>query len=359
MATRGTKFPASSTPVLQNTPKHDFSRNANRKEGVDLSNLMSDSIEYLKKMLGLTPDCLNGGLKTLRGECVCPKFYRGELCEEIVCINNGTLIKVPNLVPARYACKCPHPEYIHGAHCELVKCLNGGRPMDNGYCKCLDYWYTGQFCQEYTASWGAVLGLPLICMVIIILCCVVCRLDLFPRKPVHSRSTTVIHKFFYLIPLLLIIFEIFVDLRFNFCESFLGRRRTAAQSGVCGDAGARRHRGLEVRRENARGSESYLRLQENLLNEAGNESALVLRPDRSVLPSYIIRLDTIPVFNPHVSSNITKPMDPPPSYEQAVTSSSISQPINDGAAPVHPPEYTPYPPPPPPRFRPPETPRSV
>uniref|UniRef100_A0A183EJR5 EGF-like domain-containing protein n=1 Tax=Gongylonema pulchrum TaxID=637853 RepID=A0A183EJR5_9BILA len=167
------------------------------------------------------------------------------LCEEIVCINNGTLIKVPNLVPARYACKCPHPEYIHGAHCELVKCLNGGRPMDNGYCKCLDYWYTGQFCQE------------------------------------------------------------------------------------------------------------------NLLNEAGNESALVLRPDRSVLPSYIIRLDTIPVFNPHVSSNITKPMDPPPSYEQAVTSSSVSQPINDGAAPVHPPEYTPYPPPPPPRFRPPETPRSV
>lgn len=113
------------------------------------------------------------------GECVCPKFYRGELCEELICVNNGTLVKIPKLMPVQYACRwasrfcscveflfevlrtsnnqfrmclktkfrCAHPEYIHGTHCELVKCLNGGRPMDNGYCKCLDYWYTGQFCQ--------------------------------------------------------------------------------------------------------------------------------------------------------------------------------------------------------------------
>lgn len=322
----GAKFSVSSAPILHTTRKVSFTRNGGKKEGVDLGNIMSDSIEYLKKMLGLTPDCLNGGLKTLRGECVCPKFYRGELCEELICVNNGTLVKIPKLVPVQYACRCPHPEYVHGTHCELVKCLNGGRPMDNGYCKCLDYWYTGQFCQEYTASWGAVLGLPLICMVIVIICCVICRLDLFPRKSTHSR-----------------------------------RRRRAVQSGTSGEGTCRRHHGLEVRSENRRGSENYLRMQENLLNENSHGCASVLGPDRTVLPSYIIRLDTIPAFNPQLSSNVnsSKPLDPPPSYEQAIASSSLSQPLNDGFTLFLPPEYTAYPPPPPPRFHPFDVPRSV
>lgn len=63
----GAKFSVSSAPILHTTRKVSFTRNGGIKEGVDLGNIVSDSIEYLKKMLGLTPDCLNGGLKTLRG----------------------------------------------------------------------------------------------------------------------------------------------------------------------------------------------------------------------------------------------------------------------------------------------------
>ncbi|VBB34821.1 unnamed protein product, partial [Acanthocheilonema viteae] len=176
-------FSLPSKPSLQITPKISQSGNSSTKNnGIHFGNIVTYSLEYLKKMLGLTADCLNGGMKTLRGECICPKFYRGELCEKIVCVNNGTLVKIPNLVPVQYTCRCPQPEYIHGQHCEHIKCLNGGRPMDNGHCKCLDSWYTGQFCQEYAASWGIVLGLPLLCLGIIIICCVVCRLDLFPKN---------------------------------------------------------------------------------------------------------------------------------------------------------------------------------
>ncbi|VDN44833.1 unnamed protein product [Gongylonema pulchrum] len=108
---------------------------------------MSDSIEYLKKIFGITTECLNGGVQILKGQCKCPTFYRGNTCEDIVCANNGTLVKIPNLEPAQYVCKCPHPEYITGKHCEFVKCMNGGQLMESGYCRCSNYLYSGQFCQ--------------------------------------------------------------------------------------------------------------------------------------------------------------------------------------------------------------------
>ncbi|VDM92811.1 unnamed protein product [Onchocerca ochengi] len=272
-------FSMPSKPDLQNIPKNNHSGNIGTKNnGIHFGNIMSDSLEYLKKMLGLTPDCINGGMKTLRGECICPKFYRGDLCEELICINNGTLVKTQKL--AQYTCRCPYPEFIYGQHCEHVKCLNGGRPMDNGHCKCLDYWYTGQFCQEYAASWGVVLGLPLLCMVIIIICCVVCRMDLFPRKPVSRR------------------------------------RRGAPLNGVFNEGISHRRSGFE----------------ENLLNDNG-ESALVLRPHSYFFPSYIIHLDAMPVLNPTLSTNANslKPFDPPPSYEEAVAAFSASQQHISGA----------------------------
>ncbi|MCP9260529.1 hypothetical protein DINM_003478 [Dirofilaria immitis] len=295
---------------LQNTPKINRSGNIDpRNDGIHFGNIMVNSIEYLKKMLGLTPDCHNGGVRTLRGECICPKFYRGHLCQELICVNNGTLVKTSKL--AQYTCRCPHPEYIHGQHCEHVKCLNGGRPMDNGHCKCLDYWYTGQFCQEYAASWSIVLGLPLLCMVIIIICCVVCRLDLFPRKPVHSR-----------------------------------RRQRAQLNGVCDENVNHRRHGFDMERSSIRtGNEICLRMQaENLLNDNG-ESALVLRPRSYFLPSYIIHLDAMPVLNRTLStnSNSSKPFDPPPSYEEAVaTFSSSQQHISRTDGTTLPPEYTFY-----------------
>lgn len=295
-----------------------------------IANVFSNSFEKLKKMLGLTPECLNGGTKTMRGECVCPKYYKGDLCQEIVCVNNGTRVKVTRHVPAEYVCKCPHPEYISGAHCELVRCMNGGRAMDNGHCRCLDYWYTGQFCQNYTASWGAVLGVPLACIVVIIICCVVCRLDLCPRKQTRQRR----------------------------------RRRAPMNTAVPGTHMRRRQQATAYRDDSSRrGFESSLRLQENLLNEENPNLAAGVRPDPSMLPSYVIRLDTIPVFNPRMVGGVgdseLKPIDPPPPYEQAIASSGRNDNTGFcGGIAQRPPEYTPrVDQPPPPNFRPPDTPR--
>uniref|UniRef100_A0A915ABW2 EGF-like domain-containing protein n=1 Tax=Parascaris univalens TaxID=6257 RepID=A0A915ABW2_PARUN len=295
-----------------------------------IANVFSNSIEKLKKILGLTPECLNGGTKTMRGECICPKYYKGKLCQEIVCVNNGTRVKVTRHPPAEYVCKCPHPEYISGAHCELVRCMNGGRAMDNGHCRCLDYWYTGQFCQNYTASWGAVLGVPLACIVVIIICCVVCRLDLCPRKQTRQRR----------------------------------RRRAPINTTVPGTHMRRRQQATTFRDESSRrGFESSLRLQENLLNEENPNLTAGVRPDPGILPSYVIRLDTIPVFNPRMVGGVgdseLKPIDPPPPYEQAIASSGRNDNTGfAGGVAQRPPEYTPrVDQPPPPNFRPPDTPR--
>lgn len=47
-----------------------------KNDGIHFSEIMKDSLEYLKKMLGLTPDCLNGGMKTLKGKKHMPYHYR-------------------------------------------------------------------------------------------------------------------------------------------------------------------------------------------------------------------------------------------------------------------------------------------
>ncbi|VDM94935.1 unnamed protein product [Thelazia callipaeda] len=296
--------------------------------GVYLTRFVKDLLEHFKKKLGFASDCLNGGTATLKGGCICPKYYRGQFCEELVCINNGTLATVPKSIPKQYACRCPHPEYIHGVHCEFVKCLNGGRPTDSGNCQCLDYWYTGQFCQDYKASWGAVVGVLLLCMVIIIICCVVCRLNLFPRKPMHSR-----------------------------------RRRRTLPTEVCNELSSHRFRRLGFRDDsNGRATEIFLRMQatfiktyfacssfkkiENLLSDNGNNSALILRPHNNTFSSYVIHLDTLPVFNPSLISSVnsSKPLNPPPSYEEVMTLCSATQHVvNRRNCEILPPEYTPYP----------------
>uniref|UniRef100_A0A915PLL5 EGF-like domain-containing protein n=1 Tax=Setaria digitata TaxID=48799 RepID=A0A915PLL5_9BILA len=319
-------FSLTSKPNLKSTPKVSHSLNTTKNNGVHFGNIVKDSFEYLKELLGFTPDCLNGGTKTLRGECICPKFYRGHLCEELVCVNNGTLVKIPKLIPTQYACRCPYPEYIHGQHCEHVKCLNGGRPMDNGHCKCLDYWYTGQFCQEYAASWSAVLGLPLLCMVIIIICCVVCRLDLFPRKPVHPRK------------LLFCSFTTFSSYLLSDVQELLTNVSNAGMKLFIQDV-------EDCNMECA---------MENLLNDNPGESTVVLRPYGNFFPPCVIHLDSVPVLFPDLpaNGNLSKPVDPPPSYEEAVSTFSVQQPVSrtDNGTTVLPPEYLSYSSPVLPRF---------
>lgn len=152
-------------------------------------------------MVGFTPDCLNGGTKRLGGKCFCPEYFQGDHCEAKQCLNNGTLVKI-RTPPMGEICKCPHPQFITGKHCEIIHCQNGGRPLANGTCKCIDNWYTGQFCEYYAASWFAVLGIPLICIAIIALCCVICRLDFCPKRsnPPREREFqlfTIFLQYFY------------------------------------------------------------------------------------------------------------------------------------------------------------------
>uniref|UniRef100_A0A915ECB8 EGF-like domain-containing protein n=1 Tax=Ditylenchus dipsaci TaxID=166011 RepID=A0A915ECB8_9BILA len=130
--------------------------------------IFSSVWENMKKMMGFSPDCLHGGHKNLRGNCVCPKYYEGNLCESIICANNGTRKKAP-LSFTEEMCVCPYPDFITGKHCETLRCHNGGKDLGNGHCSCVDGWYSGQFCQFYTSSWLVAVGLPLLGIAMIII----------------------------------------------------------------------------------------------------------------------------------------------------------------------------------------------
>lgn len=64
-------------------------------------------------------------------------------------------------------------------------------------------------------------------------------------------------------------------------------------------------------------SRNFYILQENLIN--GDNRDFTIQDNLNHGPSYVIRLDTIPVFNPHMINGVDydmKPINPPPSYEQ-------------------------------------------
>uniref|UniRef100_A0A914XIU4 EGF-like domain-containing protein n=1 Tax=Plectus sambesii TaxID=2011161 RepID=A0A914XIU4_9BILA len=148
---------------------------------------MSDTWNKVKTLLGFSEECQNSGIKSLRGECKCPKYFEGRLCENTICVNNGT--RVPSaLNPEVFtSCRCSYPEYITGKHCEIINCSNGGMDSGLGGCKCLDNWYHGQFCEYYSAPWGAILGAPIVFVILVVFCCVICRMDLCPRKRTRRR----------------------------------------------------------------------------------------------------------------------------------------------------------------------------
>lgn len=279
-----------------------------------LANAFNVALNTVKKKLGFV-DCYNGGRRTNQGVCECLPYFKGDNCEELICVNNGTKVELPNKPPF---CKCAHPQYISGEHCELVKCDNNGQPLSNGHCRCLDYWYTGQFCESYTASWGAVIGVPLVCITVIVICCIICRLDFCPRRKARQMR----------------------------------RRRFGDLAEPASVRTGRWVRSIEDQMQQRRmfrqrGNDSALRLQENLLNEDNRNRSQNTRTESNVVPTYTIRLDTIPVFNPRmiggVSERDIKLMEPPPPYEQAI-SSNFSQRFNNpntSAGLPRPPEYTP------------------
>ena len=87
-------------------------------------------------------------LQNNQGECECREYYEGKACEQIICVNGGWVSK------DRRRCHCPDNNRHFGLHCQQTRCENSGRDTGSGVCACVDDWYTGDFCQNYSSPWG-------------------------------------------------------------------------------------------------------------------------------------------------------------------------------------------------------------
>ncbi|KAI6178811.1 EGF-like domain-containing protein [Aphelenchoides besseyi] len=268
------------------------------EDAADLGDVFGSVWKKVKQVMGFSPPCYNNGHKNLRGLCECPRYYEGEQCESIICLNNGTRTKIRSMVPQQDVCKCPHPNYITGQHCQYIHCQNGGVDTGNGSCKCNSDFYTGQFCESYASSWVAVLGVPLICLAIIVICCIFCRLDICPRRSTRRRhSERRRHHGNYQIP----------------------SRRSYANH----------HNRYAPNIISETVSDQARMLQENLLNDAAARRQATERTSSSANRSSLLvyRLEAVPAFNPEAFANVDyKSLEGPPPYEEAIMSRYV--PIN-------------------------------
>uniref|UniRef100_A0A7E4ZUS4 EGF-like domain-containing protein n=1 Tax=Panagrellus redivivus TaxID=6233 RepID=A0A7E4ZUS4_PANRE len=307
-------MPEATTPPQIVKADSDGNPNGKTDENGEVGDFIGSIWDKMKIKLGFTPDCLNGGTKRSSGICVCRTHFSGDQCQKRECINNGTLTQTRNKNPPEEVCRCPHPQYITGNHCEIVHCMNGGRFV-NGSCLCVDNWYTGQFCEHYAASWFAVLGIPLVCIAVIAFCCVICRLDFCPKRNLAT--------------------------------------------GASSRSGSRHHRN-RAHAEHRSASNHNLRRPPNPDRPRYHpvfydidERPPMIRENPLHSSQHICGLASYPEYNPALpppSSDDFKPIEPPPSYEQAVATCSTLIP----ATPVHqraPP--TPNSVPPPPTYSPP------
>ncbi|KJH41774.1 phosphatidylinositol N-acetylglucosaminyltransferase [Dictyocaulus viviparus] len=268
----------------------------------DLSRLVKTTWNGIKEILGfVTTVCHNGGTRTIDNECRCPKLFQGASCEKRVCLNGGKLEKA-KYGPVSWDCKCPAPQYIEGAHCEKVRCANNAHlrteANDSWWCDCSEsFFHSGRFCEEFTAPY-AVFAVPLACLLLFALCIAVCQMDLCPRRrrSRHLRGSS--------------------DSDQRHTSSHC-RRRIVART--------------QTRRANqAAGNQTAITQELLIPDDHGLCRRGVAYPHGIVAP-YVIRLDTIPHFNPHMIGGVdplspAKPLEPPPSYEQAVASLPAVQP---------------------------------
>ncbi|KAK6034856.1 hypothetical protein COOONC_27639 [Cooperia oncophora] len=306
----------------------------------DLGRLMKTTWDDIKELLGFVPTCLNGGTRTPGTTCRCPKLFEGALCDKKICLNGGKLERA-KYGPVSWDCKCPTPQYIEGTHCETVRCANNAplRTETNGswWCDCSgSTFYTGRFCEEFSAPY-AIFAVPLACLLLFALCIAVCQMDLFARDVRHQS-----------------IFASSVETgQAQLHPSTAGYwrvRRTPA--------------GAQPRPRTTQPSSQRAAVTQQLLitEDRGLCRRSAAYPQGIVAP-YVIRLDTIPHFNPHMIGGvepipIAKPMDPPPSYEQAVSAPPAPQPPSytesaNERPPPPPPSLPPIQPPPPNRLPPP------
>ncbi|CAB3408416.1 unnamed protein product [Caenorhabditis bovis] len=244
---------------------------------------MTNTANYL----GFGRKCRNGGKLTEANYCKCPQFYKGEECETKICLNGGVLEKV--VKPVRQVCNCPNSTYIHGEHCEKPTCANNGilRVYSNKTfeCDCSKLrFYEGRFCEK-TMIPTSTIFIALFFFTIILVACV-CQMNLC-KKRTHPR-----------IPV----------------------SRTVEQE--------RRRRRLRQLQRAQQDIDGLLTLDHGVVRRAAAYPQGIVQP-------YVVRLDTVPVFNPDMIGGVEptcqnilgqNPVEPPPSYNQAITAPRIAPP---------------------------------
>uniref|UniRef100_A0A1I7WYE4 EGF-like domain-containing protein n=1 Tax=Heterorhabditis bacteriophora TaxID=37862 RepID=A0A1I7WYE4_HETBA len=249
-----TSSPSSSAVLLP-------SRKSNLDSGPDLGRLVKTTWNDIKELLGFMPNCVNGGTRQTGGACRCPKLF-----EAIYTVLHFLCCKI-------ISNRCPTPLYIEGAHCENIQCANNAplRKEANGswWCDCSDkMFYDGKFCENFSAPY-AVFAVPVICFLLFILLIAVCQMDFCPRRRHSPRRS-----------------------RYNSQTTNGQTRRRIITS--------ERVRGAQIA---ANGAETNAVTQELLIaEERGYYGRSTAYPPGIVAP-YVIRLDTIPTFNPHMIAN--------------------------------------------------------
>ncbi|CAJ0950217.1 unnamed protein product, partial [Mesorhabditis belari] len=262
---------------------------------IDFKGMLDSTIDSAKDlfgdMFGLNAECLNGGKRISGNKCECTYGYRGSRCEEITCENNGIRRRVERQKPPQFVCSCPHPEYITGKHCEKVVCLNNGSwSVQEQMCICDEQWYYGKFCEGKRTHLPFLIGIPLVIIAFILLMCYLCKKDWCPRQPRRGRH---------------------------------GMYRN-------GEAQSRRRPISTNRTPRTRAHATGILVQEHLLGEERGAPMRSPAYPPGIVPPFVIRLDTIPTFNPGMVGGVDpagagmtaleliKEIEPPPSYDQAM-----------------------------------------
>ncbi|CAD6186312.1 unnamed protein product [Caenorhabditis auriculariae] len=250
-------------------------------ERTALHDLLLSKWEGMTKMLGFQDHCINNGVLLKNGTCKCPHYFEGSKCEKKLCLNGATL-ESTKLGTVQWECRCPNSQYIHGTHCEQVSCAPSGVLQNPGngswHCECSGF-YNGRFCEEFELPYSAY-AVPLV-LLLFVFCLFICRKDMCSR----------------------------------------GKRGRTLSLRVRAD--------LEDQHQHQPLHQSHMAARNH---EQGDVSRRPAAFPRTVAAPYVVRLDTIPTFNPQMIGGVEllaadqKPLEPPPPYEQALSAQRFQNP---------------------------------
>ncbi|KAF1769317.1 hypothetical protein GCK72_001134 [Caenorhabditis remanei] len=269
-----------------------------------LHDILLKTVHDTASYLGFGVKCRNGGHKTEDNTCICPKDrFRGKECEQRICINDGKLEKV-TVPTVHHVCKCPHPEFISGEHCEKVRCANYGEVVTsktNGTWRCDckgSRFYKGEFCEKFAISSGWIMLIA--CFGVFIIVAFICSSNWFSRNRAHRRYP--VNR----IP------------PPGHHQSSSSGHRSASR-----DASGRR---INSSSQNPRTAHRSSSSDDLISSERGAHRRTTAFPQGGITGQYVVRLDTIPTFNPTMIGGVEpinpsdQPVGPPPSYDQAMSS---------------------------------------